>query len=169
MNVSFTGIQNAGAINILDNQRFVCQLTDKGSKDLSEFEGVLKKFPDPLNLGFLRMDIWNYPADGMDLDFFLNNKPLKMQDENLNTFSKLAKMFKSIIESKEGFFVSKDYLEDMDCAKNFMDGFIEAEPNVIESFQQNLPFKDYHSMEDVKKSAKFAFESITESIKKFLK
>lgn len=179
MNVTFTGIQNAGSWHLVFNnetkptfRRLACQLTDKGETDLSEFKDVLKKFPDPLNHGFLRFDLLNLKSNhSKDRQFFINNEQLHLTDENLSIFGKVVKLFSKIANREEKLFLSNDYIESEDSFHNMVDGIFNYGPVATadrDTILLNFPLKSAHSFENVKSQSKSMFEDMNETIIDYL-
>lgn len=175
MDVSFTGIQNVGAwgVSLVRNttpetQRFVCQLTDTGTKDLSKFKDVFEKFPDPLNKGFLRFDLLK-PAGTDETFFTLNNKPLVTEDETLSVFQKLSKLFSKIANSEEKMLVQDEYLKSNESLENLTKGIVEGDDISMALILQDFPVEDCHEFRAAQKYANNHVQEIDNSIMQYLK
>lgn len=197
MNVSFTGLQNIGAASNInafrDNifkgepeimNRLVVQLTDIGTKDLQEFQTVLKKFPDlKTKNNFLRIDmhsksnveeiinLLNNPktvAKNLNLSgdiFELNGKPIDLY-EDASVFSKIVKLVKRIVNEKEEFPISKDYLESEDALINLQSG-IAPEMEGREASVQIFPIEKLHGKDNVQMIAQKIEQGINNAMERF--
>lgn len=175
MNVSFTGIQNVGAWGFRfsrdlppDTRRFVCQLTDVGTKDLSEFKDVFEKFPDPLNKGFLRFDVLQ-PEASKGTFFMLNHEPLELEDKTLPIFEKFSKLFAKIANSQEKLLVQDEYINSNESFDNFTRGIVQVDAISRAIFLKNFPIKEYHEFANAQEYAKKHVQEIDNSIMQYMK
>lgn len=173
MEVSFTGMRNLGHTYIyvppLNSplKRIVCELTDEGNKDLSEFREILKQFPDSLNKNFLRFDILHDSQTDKAL-FRLNNKELPLADENLGILQKISKLYSRILNGEE-VKTSQDYLDCEESVNNLLDGLIEIQPPEASSiFKKTFPTRDCHEELHIKYGAEDMVKEIDNAIQDYL-
>lgn len=168
MELSFKGFKNIGA-GISTNEtascrRLVFQLTNDGSKDLTNAKVIFDQFPDPLNKGFVKIDCLTY-TDSFKREnkaFLLNNQYLEESKENMPIFAQIAKWAKKIYAEGEVYLCLKlpspfpletEYLKSTDCLKNFD----------IDSFEQfKGTVEGAHSFTNIINSA----QSIGEKVEK---
>lgn len=197
MNVSFTGLQNIGAASNInafrDNifkgepeimNRLVVQLTNIGTKDLQEFQEVLKKFPDKkTNNNFLRIDMHsksnieeikellmnpeglNESSSAKGDIFELNEKPLDFY-QDASVFSKIAKLINRIVKDKEEFPLSKGYLESEDVLINLQSG-VAPEIDAKMANAEILPIMRLHGKENVQMVAHKIEQGINNTMESF--
>ncbi len=101
MNITFTGYnlshtmiaKNAEDVNII---AMMLKLDDKGTKDLSDFKQIFKKFPsqdsgdDVLQL--------NYYKNGGLYNYEINDKPVGIDNENLPHFQKIMTFLRRVFD-----------------------------------------------------------------------
>jgi len=103
MSINFHGIKNTGGTRYSDeNSRYVTVCTeltnDENGNDLDEFKSIFKKFPtakdNEINL------IYSNTPEGEE--YVLNNKILKINDENIKSgaFTKLVKLMSKIVKTE---------------------------------------------------------------------
>ena len=121
-NVSFTGIKNVGCLAFQDtpttfrNALSVIITDDAKGQDVVEFRKVVdkvaqksKNFMNDKNYNLLNIET-RISQD--DQTLYLNNKPVKVNDENLPIFSYLAKLTKRIANMpKKDFVIERDYVD----------------------------------------------------------
>ncbi len=117
---NFTGLKNVGGFGIsngIDVLHFLnFELTNTGTKDLAEFEKILKKYPHPINKNFI-----NFCHLTKDDTYSFNGKTLEVCDKNLEIFEKISKLLKRIGQYKENMPLNKDYLYGPDAQAIFGD------------------------------------------------
>lgn len=120
-NVSFTGIKNVGCLAFQDtpttfrNSLSVIITDDAKGQDVVEFRKVVNKvaqksenFINNRNYNLLNIETRISPEDQT---LYLNEKPVKVNDENLPIFSYLAKLTKRIANMpKKDIIVERDYV-----------------------------------------------------------
>lgn len=134
MEVSFKGFKNIGAGISADKgascRRLILQLTDDGSKDLTNAKVIFDQFPDPLNKGFVKIDCLTYTDNfkSENKAFLLNNKYIEESEENMSIFAQIAKWANKIYTEGEIYFhlglpspfpLENGYLRSKDCLENF--------------------------------------------------
>lgn len=182
MEVSFTGIQNVGGFKIevvkgtnVHWSKLIVQLTDKESKDLSEFRDVFEKFPDKLmKNNFIRLETIGSDTSikKKPTNFFLNYKELYVNDENLKFFSKIAKLLEKVKDSKEKILVDKDYLNSNHCEENIR--FLNLLSNhfgndFADRFMQEYPTEKIYNFNNAKKVANSIYEDLNQALLNFFK
>lgn len=126
LKTSFTGIQNASVVNYKGSgknltRRIIMQLTDEGTKDLTESKPILEKYKDGLGKNFLIIDSTRIvdKNGNSQRKFFINNKELEINENNLNIFAKITNLITKITESEkplkinEDYFISNEYRENI--------------------------------------------------------
>lgn len=123
MTISFTGIQNVAAValknNCYNSDKLILQLTDLGKKDLTEFQDVFQRFPDPENKGYLRLES-EINQEGIQ-SFRVNDEKVHIKDGNLRLFTKVATLLRRITQNENGFAISPGYKTSNDCSLNLFD------------------------------------------------
>ena len=153
MQVSFTGINNAGGAIFEGINKIVVEFTDEGTKDLSEFREILKKYPTNYKLSnknILQFDSVHFGPDlGNKRRFLINDWSIDLTDANAYIFSKMAALTKRLQESKEKIFVSKDYIESTECVNRYR-GFVTEDRITAE---ENELMNKAHNPEQMKNVA----------------
>lgn len=123
MTISFTGIQNVAAIALKSNNytsdKLVLQLTDLGEKDLTKFQDVFQRFPDPEKKGYLRLES-EINQEGIQ-SFRINDEKVPIKEGNLRLFTKVATLLRRITQNEQGFEISPGYKTSNDCSLNLFD------------------------------------------------
>lgn len=113
MNVSFSGLKNASCAFIVNETPYKIekngksievpkakdivlnvQLDNTGENDLDNFKDILKKYPSkyaPDHISFT-YEQQEFSPDDIRSEYYLNGTRLKINDENLRIFSKLAQL-----------------------------------------------------------------------------
>lgn len=99
------------------------KLNNIGEKDLEKFGLILKRFPnvsEKNSVNFSYDEYYSNIEKKTKREFWLNDRPLVLKDENLPVFSKLAKLFSRLSLAKDSELKqAKDYCESVDCRYNF--------------------------------------------------
>lgn len=172
MQVNFKGFKNIGyfsttqsAMQRGESPKTVCdiiniQLTDDyNGKDLTQYKELIrKKYPwlkNETNSDFLNLIVW-------DKDILVNFQPVKLNDDNLDLMTLLAKALKQIsCKEKKDFEVNKDYLDSDD----FNEGFLPMQ-NIKDILKEDKTFeqlaKSLHNPASVKPGAKAMLDKFTQ-------
>ena len=171
MTISFQGTRNVGGYGVCTIDPIIekpipqymelnVELTNDGyGRDLDNFERILKKYPNEINNRFLTFE---YTKGGKNIPegFYLNMKPLKMNDENLPIFEKLVKLLDKVSEKDDTEMkTNRDYLTSNDCAF-FYQGLL----NFINPKDRAQLLEKIHEPETAKNSAKGFSNFINEKI-----
>lgn len=99
------------------------KLNNIGEKDLENFGLILKRFPNVSekdSVNFSYDEYYSNIEKKTKREFWLNDRPLVLKDENLPVFSKLAKLFSRLSHVKDSELKQeKYYFESLDCRYNF--------------------------------------------------
>jgi len=152
MSISFTGYKNVGATYLKDDvfeyAHINLELTNKGQKDLDNFEPIIKKHANNVNKNFLDMKyIRNDAVAPLTPIFMINDRILPISDENLSTFSKVGQLIRRIWNDDNQIHTSKDYLESPACEYVFSVDI--PRDAVTEDYLEN-----FHTNESAKAGAK---------------
>ena len=121
-------------------------LNNIGDNDRKFFGEILEKFPNKYQCDTINFHYDKYYSQSLKMykkEFWLNDKPLVLRDENLNIFSKLAKLFTKISNTKnlpfDDFYIKSD-----ECKANFNYFFMNGQ-------KDSLP--EFHNPKTVRKNA----------------
>lgn len=142
MKISFKGFENTGIgveVNknrqqLLKNNQYYIKpkyvhftltttLNNKNERDLEDFKEILEKFPnyhdkDTINFHYDKYEIPSLRTK--KAEFWLNDKPLILNDDNLRIFSKIAQLISKLSKTPDEKFHLKDkYLLSDECKINF--------------------------------------------------
>jgi len=174
MQVSFTGIKNVGGRVHRGGEVYsiVLELTDEGTKDLSEFKDVFEKHP-LLNEAFENHNILNLhstyfgkeePAsDGSSCLYNINGHWLRPENdkERVTILSKLAALIRKVAESEEEFPLSKTYLKSTECLNHHRPW--PSPEDAIEPWEEEM-LEKAHKLSEVKKAAKGILTDINKNM-----
>ena len=117
--ISFRGIQNVGGIINHGKFRLALELTNSKTKDLLAFQNVLKAFPNAKNDNFMIIEcVTDISGKNLPSTLLINNHEVKINDENLATFAKLAMLMQKIQNNKKKFPTNPKYLFSNYCTEN---------------------------------------------------
>ena len=181
MQISFKGFQNTGIgvdINryprkILKNNNgyirppyvhlsLTTTLNNNGDKDKEFFAEILEKFPNRYHPDTINFHYDRYYSDisqKYKKEFWLNDKPLILRDENLGIFSKLAQLFTKISNSKDLNVPDSYYINSTECRGNFNYFLMQGKNDLLQSF---------HFPSIVRKNAKMMTEEFNKVIFEYL-
>ncbi len=164
MNVSFKGFRNTGIgvdINkhpqqILKNNccfikppyvhlSMTTTLNNIGDNDREIFSEILKKFPNKYQKDTINFHYDKYFSSYSKKyrkEFWLNDKPLTLRDDNLPVFSKLAQLFTKLSKAKE-LPSDKFYIQSDDCRANFNYFFMQDKKDLLEEFHSPDKVRKY--------------------------
>lgn len=172
MNITFTGIKNAAGVvypgegqNL--TRRLIVQLTNEGTKDLDEFSSILKEYPDKLNKNFLRIDSSKVEDTfgNIHREFYLNEKPVEISNQNMNIFEKLLPFLTKISESEKPFPHKLQYYSSGDCIVNL---YKNPLPSNFKKENKDYDFiEDAHSFDVLKETARRIRNAIANNLEKF--
>lgn len=108
--ISFNGYQNIGQATFTENLskpsltttgfRFVAELTDEFTPELSQWKPILEKFPSIDGSNFVKIDYTQNLGFRNKLPYIaLNGKRITIIEDNMPVFSKIAKLLTSIRET----------------------------------------------------------------------
>ena len=178
MTVSFQGIKNVGAYSLkeLDSitnkekTMYACvnlELTDRMGRDLTNMENIIKRYRNPINKNFIKLDyinkdrIANYDEDLL----ILNGKELKISDENLSIFEKLMQLFGKVLDTpKEELIVNRDFLTSEDCKRTFERAYIFDAVEKQRLADKNYFMERLHVPKNVQKSLPDLMKIIQDSM-----
>lgn len=172
MKISFKGFENTGlgvemnptAITVTKADKryevpkythlsLSTKLNNENKNDLEEFALLLKKFPnsnekDTINFSYDKF--YSKTQNKMKKEFWLNDKPLLLCDENLGVFEKLSKLFTRLSTADESDLkIQPTYFLSDECRRNF------PYFNKIEDPQEkNLHFFFFHNNENINSNSK---------------
>lgn len=174
MEINFKGFQNTGIgvdINkypqqiLKSNGHYIkppyvhlsltTTLNNIGDNDREIFGEILKKFPnrhqkDTINFHYDKY--YSQYSNQYKKEFWLNDKPLILRDDNLKIFSKLAQLFTKLSNTRE-LPTDKFYLHSNDCRANFNYFFMQGKTD-------RLP--EFHKPEAVRKNAQNMVKEFTD-------
>ena len=143
MNISFSGIKNAGAqMHIQEKDKVLnkgamfeftipkgkhinlhVELNNEGDKDLDNFKEILKEFPNEYNAKTLNIDydeFINIDTGEKEKSYFLNGKNLKMTSENFKIFNKIFRLLEKIkVMPSEKLKVENSYIYSEEARDSF--------------------------------------------------
>ena len=164
MNISFKGFYNTGigvdinkqAHAILSNNTLYVRppyvhlsltttLNNNGVNDKEIFGEILKKFPNKYQKDTINFHYDKYFSPYQKKykqEFWLNDRPLILRDENLSIFSKLAQLFTKLSEAKQ-LGADKYYIYSDECRANFNYFFMKGKQNLLEDFHKPSNVRAY--------------------------
>ena len=167
MIINFKGFENTGIgidVNkyprqILPNNKFyitppyvhlslTTTLNNNNSPDKKNFREILYKFPNSHQCDTINFHYDKYYSPSLKKykkEFWLNDKPLILNDSNLKIFSQLSQLFKKI--SNTDFLPFDDYyIKSSECKSNFNYFCMSGKKDLLPQF---------HNPETVRKNAKY--------------
>ncbi len=168
MDISFKGFRNTGiGVDINKESKQILKgnllfkrpkyvhltlsttLNDVGEKDLSTFGEILRKFPNDCQKNTIIFHYDKYFVESLNKtkkEFWLNYRPLVLNDANLPIFSKLSQLFSKLSKTPDSELkMGEKYLDSFDCKSNFS-YFAKGDAKKI--------LQEIHNPENVRKSAK---------------
>lgn len=174
MDITFKGFKNVGAERVslheLTGRKSVatilnCELTnDFNGKDLDAFDKVLKKYNNKFNQHFLHLGLYQhfkYPDSNLSEDIFVvNYEDFPINTENLGVLENIVNLLKKIVQTPaKEFKVNKDYLESDDFYGSYL---------FIDKSTDKETINSIHRPKNVKNTANFLIEKITEAVEEAL-
>lgn len=173
MNISFKGFENTGiGLEINPKEKIVkkagaeivvppykhltlnAKLNNIGEKDLDNFRRILEKFPNASEKDSVNFSYDEYYSNfekKTKKEFWLNDKPLILNDHNLEVFSKLAKLFTRLSKVKDNELKQdKNYIGSLDCRYNF--SYFNRYPD---SQEFEYYAKGFHNPSEIRENAAF--------------